>query len=650
MEDNQPQNRPKKRSLRFTAAMWLGLSVIALCWILFYLALGHYSEVDKLAYEKMISGDGIESKQPGTQVSKQIRTGMQKSVYFIGNHQRLELRITSATSELAFEKNDRHVQIVEHLHDVAGWLQERLYYVLPDGREADLQGDGRLLIKGADPQDQASWISIDDPRIAPEQSLIIIKADNATYHYANEQFIAENVTLWRYIAAAHHLEVNVQESKLIAHALASDMELSLSGKGMDFFADNFNAKFSMPSRAQVRALAEIGVAADHIDYNGGQVTLTGHASVGYEQLSIAADMIVLQLSKNEASGIRSDSTIEKITANGNVVMNYNGNVATSDEAIFKRNHEASSKEILPGIVTLRCTSADRLCRVTNPEGDEIQSTMIKVDTTRHELMFTYPKGTVSSLEFSADRLVWNDLDSKLTLSGGVQLAQQGFGKLQTANDVRLLMTVVGGKKVLRGMETTGEATLTYVDKDTGLDHVLKSYGSLRIDHLKMETKLQSPENADGSVNEGQQVFYKDSKGELHANKVFVKYDYVDKKIVPVRIVLQGDVKITNNLERSEKDKTISSQYILADRVDFIPQTKLMIFKADKGQRVLLFDKGNNLEVSAPGLKIVRDIATRKETIQGIGDVRFSFVENEFERIRHRFTFDKMAQDQGRESV
>ena len=641
MEDNQPQKRPSKRSLRFSAAMWLGLSLVALCWTLFYLTLGDYSEADRLTYEKMISGESKEKKEPETQISKQLRTGMQKSVFFYDSHQRLELRIGSAASELAFEKNDRQVEIVEHLHDVTGWLQERLYYALPDGRQATLQEDGRLLIKGADLKDPSSWVSANDPGVFPEQTLLILKAVNAIYHYKDEQFVAENVEVWRYIAPTHHLDVDLKESKLLAHGVATGIEFSLAGKGLDFFAHNFNAKFTMPVQGQETVNAQmIMVVADHVDYHGELLSLTGHAFVGYEQYSMAADAIVLLFSEKEASAIRSETAIEKMTADGNVVINYNGNVAASDRAIFKRKHDTDGKEILPGIVTLNCSSPERLCRFTSPQGDEILSTTILVDTVRHELAFTRPKGMISSLEFSADRMFWNDSASKLTLSGGVEISQQGYGKLQATNDVRLLMTVVAGKKVLRGMETNGEATLTYADKEAGLDHVLKSYGSLRIDHQKMETKLQSPENTDGSVVDGRQVFYKDSKGEIYSDKVFVKYDLVDKKIVPVRIVLQGNVKLTNNLERSEKDKTLSNQYILADRVDFIPKTKHMIFKADKGRRVLLFDKGNNLEVSAPGLRIVRDTAARKETIQGIGDVRFSFVENEFERLRSHFTFDK----------
>lgn len=334
-------------------------------------------------------------------------------------------------------------------------------------------------------------------------------------------------------------------------------------------------------------------------------------------------------------------------------MNYDSNfIATSDRAVFQRNSKTTGTEVLPGTITLSCLSPEQLCRLTSSEGGEIFSTEILIDTTQRELIFTLPKGslksvgnTFSPVDFIAKKLVWNDFNSKLTLSGDVEISQQGFGNLQATKEVRLVLTTIEGKKVLRGLETTGDAVLRYVDPDTQLDHVLRCYGSLRIDHQKKETKLQSPENGDGSVVEGYQVFFKDAKGEIYADKAFVKYDYVNQKIAPARIVLQGNVKITNTLEQSEENKPPAYQYILADRVDFIPQTKEMIFKAAKERRVLFFDKGNHLEVSAPGLKLIRDKATCKETVQGLGDVRFSFVESEFDQLRHHFSFEKMIPGQ-----
>lgn len=370
-------------------------------------------------------------------------------------------------------------------------------------------------------------------------------------------------------------------------------------------------------------------------------------------LIIESKKMQLQLSKKRSQTMRSEHlAIDKIRADGDLSIHYNDRFnATADRALFQQSPEKlfASKDPLLGQILLSCYSPERLCYVTSAEGDEIKSSEIFIDTTLHEWRFAFPKGTFKvaaggygPLDFSADQLVWDDSNSKLILSGRVNIAQQGIGNVQAEKEMRLILSAVKGKKTLRGIETKGETVLIYTDQETGLEHKLKSYGSLRIDHEKMEIKLQSPDNGSGSAKEGHQVFFKDAQGEIYADKAFVKYAYRDQKIVPIRIVLQGHVKIINSLQESEDDLTKINQYLLADRVDFIPETKQMIFKAAKDQRVLLFDKAHNLEVSAQGLKLIRDLATNKETVEGVGDVRFSFIDSEFDQLRRHFSFEKMS--------
>jgi hypothetical protein len=372
---------------------------------------------------------------------------------------------------------------------------------------------------------------------------------------------------------------------------------------------------------------------------------------------LAADLIVLQLSEANPHRKAEKNTIRTITADGEVSMNGLDFVATSDRALFQRDPQAS-EGVLPGTITLTCYAPERLCSLTNQAGDTILSNEIVIDTMTQGALFTNPKGTLKTFDgtFSSKKMVWDDPTSRLTLSGDVVItfeaedeggemipSRQSYGKLKAANDVRVILTTVDGKKVLHGMDTVGDATLIFIDPETGADYLLKSYGSFRIDHQKMEGKLQSPVNADGSVIEGKQIFFEDAKGQISADKAFVKYAYVDKRLVPTRVVLKGHVKMSNHPERSDTDHTKVDQYILSDRVDFIPQTKEMVFKAAKGERVLLFDQDNHLEVSAQGIKLTRDKAVQKDTIQGLGDVRFNFVESELEQFRHHFPFEKKSE-------
>ena len=247
MNKNESPGHGDKRALHFSKTLWLALSFVILAWAFFYFTLGHYSESDKIAYERLVSGENEEAILTEPQVSKQRRTGLQKNIFFNDNHQRLEFKMKSANSELALEKVGRHIEVVEHLQDVVCWLQESVYFVLPDGRQAHPQKDGRFLIKGELPDNPASWISEKNPGIVKEQMVLMLTAENATYHYKGGAFVAKNVKVLRYINQNRSLEEMTSDSRVITDGVASKVEFSLAGNGMDFTADNFKAKFSMKS-------------------------------------------------------------------------------------------------------------------------------------------------------------------------------------------------------------------------------------------------------------------------------------------------------------------------------------------------------------------------------------------------------------------
>jgi lipopolysaccharide export system protein LptA len=605
MDNKGSSDKSHKRSMRFTRSLLFALGLTAICWVILYVFLGHYSDVDKIAYEKMINGDG-QAKFSETQVSKQNRTGLQKSIFIDLGGGRQELRMQSDHSELALEKTGRHVELVEHLHAMEGWIQESVY-------EVPISNEGFK----------------NTSQVVKQQILLRVQAKEAIYHYKDGVFSAENFTFERYIFPGNSLDVDIQEGKLIAEGSAAVLKSSLATYGGEITAEELHVKSLQEGKEEVWI-----ASADYASYNGEQLILEGHASVVYDKTTLSAHLIALTTKNTEKSNI------QKIVADGNVKMkNYNGWNATADRAVFIRGYEpevSKAKEFLPGTITLSMYVPEQLCHVTNLEGDDILASSIVINTIHENVAFIEPIGSLQNMKFSADRLVWNEATLKLILSGNVKIDNPAIGILRATNDVHFILSKIKDKKVLHGIETKDEAILTYFDPVTGIYHLLKSYGSFQVNHQKKEIKLLSPENSDGSIAKNKQIYFEDTKGIFYANRVFMKYQEIDKKIVPERIVLNGHVKIANFFKVSQKDKTTVNQYILADRVDFIPQTNQMIFKASKGRRVLFFDEENSLEVSAPGLRLLRDKAVRKDTIQGIGDVRFSFVESELEHIRHHF--------------
>lgn len=122
-------------------------------------------------------------------------------------------------------------------------------------------------------------------------------------------------------------------------------------------------------------------------------------------------------------------------------------------------------------------------------------------------------------------------------------------------------------------------------------------------------------------------------------KIFTEKAWVQRqniKSAPEKIFLEGDVRL---MRREGK----LLQYLLADEATYEPSSEKMHFYAHGSHRVLLHDKINNLEVTAPEIVMYRDEA-KKMQFKGIGDVKFRFAEEEYEKMKKRFLFEKDSAD------
>lgn len=608
--------------------------------VFLYNTFGRYDARDEAAYQELVYGDS--SKVPETTRSVQNRTGLQKDVFYQNNGQDLQLSLNSATAELVLLKRDGATEFVENMHDVGCWLQEKVVHP-------------------------------EDPKKS-EQIIVNLQAKSASYRYKDQFFAADSVNVKRYMVPGHELVKDLKDPMV---ALDAD-HIESNGKEIDF-SGNVHVVNDLGDVTADHMLLESqgGFDGNHLDTlnmdgnvrldlgEGGVITchratLDSKGNVGHFLSGpthefveyIEKSPIVVRSRKMEVrlfeEGKKSKMHIASILADGEVsVSNQEGIVATSDHAVFCRNTNVNNGLALQGTITMLPDAPGGLCKVTNAAGDHIFATQINMDTNTRNLVFNDPKGTLSysdkpeeKVEFSSKKLVWNNREEFLVLSGKASILQKGVGQLNAVNNVVVTLRNVDGKKMVHTIGSNSDVVLVHTDPELGLSHTLKSYGSFKIDHEKMESRLLSPKDEEGNVLDGKQVFFEDSKGDIYADRAFVKYEYVDKVLVPVRVVLEGNVRITNRLAFSEKDQTPVKQYVLADRVDFLPRTKEMILKSTKGERVLLFDQANDLQVSAPAIKLVRDQATKKESVQGLGDVRLRFAENEFQRIRRLFAFEK----------
>lgn len=333
-------------------------------------------------------------------------------------------------------------------------------------------------------------------------------------------------------------------------------------------------------------------------------------------------------------------SISKITAQDNVTVNYNHDIiALADCAVYERGSDTS-----PGVVLMNANEPTGICSVTNCAGDIIYAAQIRIDPAARILTFLAPKGKIhapaekkktSHIDFSSEEMVWNELNDCLMLQGQIMINQEGIGQIVNNNKVNIYRYGLGRRKYLKRIDSPGETVLKYADKSNGAWHTLTSYGSLCVDHENLQTILESPRGINGEVLEDKQVYFEDRLGEIYADRAVISYDYINHAIVPAKLTLTGNVKILNRTAADEQDRGKFLQYALTDHLEYFPLKNKMHLKGN-GHRVLFFDKANNVKVSAPALRILRDPDSKKDSIQGFGDVRFSFIEEELEELRKHF--------------
>lgn len=242
----------------------------------------------------------------------------------------------------------------------------------------------------------------------------------------------------------------------------------------------------------------------------------------------------------------------------------------------------------------------------------------------------------SFFEVSADHLIWEEEKNSLLLKGNVKLFHEGIGELHNDDEIIVHHKSSGGKKQVKALESIGKTTLTFNDKEKGISHTLICYGKLVVDHERLETVMTSPVDANGNVLEGKQILFQDKMGKVKADNLVLNYELTNGKMTPKQIKLQGNVKIYNYGNLGEANHNNYIQYALADYVNYNPEAKEVFLSANENKRVIFIDVLNNMQVSAHALKIHRDKVTDKESIEGIGNVRFSLLEQELEKVKQTF--------------
>lgn len=296
----------------------------------------------------------------------------------------------------------------------------------------------------------------------------------------------------------------------------------------------------------------------------------------------------------------------KLNANGAVQVQY------GTDFFLDAEHATYSNDAIPHIF------AEPNCKLTHLE-DLIEAEKVELFPDTSIAVLSSPKGVLGhqGVKFSCQKMTWEDEIQLLTLQGDISVSEEGMGTLHCDEEVELRQKHQEGKWILSSMVAKGKTELT-----TDFKNVLICYGLMRLDQERLTLTLESPPN--------HPIEYFHEQMKLCSDHARLDYANENEHISAEKLVLDGNVQL-----QIEENGTRCGT---ADQFVYLPTEEKMILSSKQGANVLFWDKEQQLSISAREVHIAR--VDKKETIKGVGNVRFSFSSTETDLLKKLFPFYK----------
>ncbi|MBS4169251.1 hypothetical protein [Parachlamydia sp. AcF125] len=234
-----------KRPFSFLKASWLLFTAFFITFLLLAVYLLKPDPKAEVFYHHL-TGSQKNSEKNGYKLQQQ-RKGMVKEILFNEGTQLRKLRLECCEADILFVEQEGKGEIQERMYDVIGRMQEKLYYVLPDGRLAYGIPNHFFQIEELDVRGKK--ILLKDSGAIPMQTINYFEADMATYTFRHERFMAEQVQMIRYTLPSHILMYPFTESTPIMTGVASKVEFSLKNRKFNILASQFKGRFEVAEAA-----------------------------------------------------------------------------------------------------------------------------------------------------------------------------------------------------------------------------------------------------------------------------------------------------------------------------------------------------------------------------------------------------------------
>jgi hypothetical protein len=550
----------------------LFIIVVGVGILLFQFSENHIAEYQTI----MQKGEKTEAFQG----SQQKRFNVHKQ-FLSEDHLRKETDIKAEHSELVWEKKADDSKLIEHFQNLDFLSQENFQ---------------------------------ESP---PTQIVRAIHSGDAVFDYFTQQLIAEDTHFARYQIPGHNFPEKIKsdpfmlaEAKSITYRLKDKLSTAeLEG----------NLHLEMPLKGT------LDCQKGYVDFQNSRAAFMGsennprikYANINEDrQLFIESNEAELQFENEEKR-----PKVSSLEASGDTTVVYNNDYNLS---AFKIRYEVPSEKIYAW-----SANADTPCEVKY-KNDYIKSERILVNIPNKEIFFDKVNGNIKNeTDFSCDQLIWNNRTQHLKLRNNVYLKHQGMGDLTTPHTIDIFQKENNGNKEIQFIEAKKETVITFVDNQKGYSHYLNCYGPLKMDYETQQILMNS------SQMENKQVHFSNLMGDIFADSAILTYQKEGSRFVPLSLYMQGSVKVINRFNGHEKESGLELQNILADTITYFFEKKEMHLSSHSPNRVLLFDRINNMQMSAPAFIVTHDESYRP-TVKGVGKTRLKFAERELQQMKYYF--------------
>ena len=625
MEFQKKLNHVRTSFLLFPAATLSAICLLVLSFIATYQLVVSPKGTDRASYQQLLANTDPHHTYTSNSAT-QKGVGMQKELWVPRNQKRIQLLLTSEASELLFEQVDGRSELVERLHGVTCYLQEELLFLLPDGQ----------LISGAE-----------EEHTLPVQIIQCIQAQDATYYYTNDQLVAKDASVSRYVLPGHALSSSQEGQKLL---FSGEMALLLiSAKNQtQFSAYQFNASVNSLENSTGIALREkvngsnclsietpLCITALEVDHDPHATLLTGDVFLTHQLGSLSAQRVEaipsitphkqpfqrIHLSEKVTVCLPETGTLSCQRANLDLDRFF-GEFLGSPVVYQTSSCSATEQEELPlkisaPLVFFQLNSEDASIveqieakeQVTIECGKDL---MIQADFATYT-RFAESKPASAQALYGIIQLFMADRSSSClaTTSRGDQIYAP-FAEINT----ELKTVCLADPKGILQLSVPGKQTQAF--------------------HFSCK-KLNWCKNREELVLEEEVVLIDPLMGHLEANHATFTYMNDGKSLTPVYGKLEGNVKLS--IQKPEETSPALAQYAIADILEIFPESNKMRLSSTEGRRVLFTDTLNKLQVSAPALTLQREADSQETVVQGEGDVRFTFLEQELKEMKKHFNLN-----------